>query len=72
MTKPTAVIIELDEERARKECLALNLKAIGATANWRSGFWIIRDGPRLQRRTGRAPPIGRAPPVLSIIFVAAS
>ena len=37
VTKPTAVIIEMDEERARKECLALDLKVAGATrelAQW--------------------------------------
>jgi len=43
MTRPTVVIIEMDEERARKECLALNLKAIGA--NRELAQWLL-DNPR--------------------------
>ena len=43
MTKPTAVIIEMDEERDRKACLALDLKVTGA--NRELAQWLA-DHPR--------------------------
>jgi len=43
VTKPTAVIIEMDEERARKECLALDLKVAGA--NRELAQWLL-DHPQ--------------------------
>jgi len=51
-TRRTAVVIEMDEEPARKECLAVNLKRSAPTASWLSGFWIIRDGLRFWFRAG--------------------
>ena len=43
MTRPTVVIIEMDEERDRKACLALDLKVAGA--NRELAQWLL-DHPQ--------------------------
>jgi hypothetical protein len=51
VTKPTAVIIEMDEERDRKACIALDLKV--TAANRELAQWLL-DHPHIPRR--RLPP----------------
>jgi hypothetical protein len=43
VTKPTAVIIEMDEERDRKACIALDLKV--TAANRELAQWLL-DHPQ--------------------------
>ena len=47
MTRPTVVIIEMDEERDRKACLALDLKV--TCANRELAQWLL-DHPRYSER----------------------